>query len=287
MQTVSRREFLGGSAMGIAVAGSLWQGAVELRANPLGMPIGCQLYPVGKMIAQDFEGTLKQLSAIGYKMVELCSPPSYEKSGFAPLVNMKAAEVKKAFKAAGLGCESCHYQFKELKENLDDRIAYARELGLKYMILSTFGLKPGATMDEWARSAGELNKIGERTRKAGIQLGFHNHHFEFKEIDGVLVYDKLMSEFDAKLVKMQFQVAVISLGFQAATYLTKYPGRFISLHLADWSSTGKKSVPVGQGVVDWKQLFAAARKGGVKNYFVEMNMDALKASYPFLHNLKV
>jgi len=196
--------------MGVAVAGSLLQAAGNLCANPLGMPIGCQLYPVGKLIAQDFEGTLKQLSAIGYQIVELCSPPTYEKSGFAPLVKMTAAEVRKAFKDAGLGCESCHYGFKELKENLDDRIAYAKELGLKYMILASFGLKPDATLDDWARAAGELNKIGEQTRKAGIQLGFHNHHFEFKEIGGVLVYDKLMSEFDPKLVKMQFQVAVIS-----------------------------------------------------------------------------
>ncbi|MEN6536507.1 MAG: twin-arginine translocation signal domain-containing protein, partial [Bryobacteraceae bacterium] len=71
MQTISRRDFLGGSAIGVAVAGSLLQGAGNLWANPLGMPIGCQLYPVGKLIAQDFEGTLKQLSAIGYQMVEL------------------------------------------------------------------------------------------------------------------------------------------------------------------------------------------------------------------------
>ena len=142
-------------------------------------------------------------------------------------------------------------------------------------------------MADWMKAAGELNKIGARTKKEGIQLGFHNHNFEFQEIEGVLIYDKLMSEFDPKLVKMQFQVAVISLGYQAATYLKKYPDRFISLHLADWSSTDKKSVPVGAGVVDWKGLFAVAKAGGVENYFVEMNMDALKASYSYLHDLKL
>jgi sugar phosphate isomerase/epimerase len=68
--------------------------------------------------------------------------------------------------------------------------------------------------------------------------------------------------------------------------LAKYPGRFISLHLQDWSPTEKKQVAVGQGVVDWKKLFAAAKTGGVKNYFVELNMDQLKASYPYLHELK-
>ena len=287
MNTISRRQFLGKSAMAVTAAVCLGPGTKQVQADPLGMPIGCQLYPVGKQVAQDFEGTLRQLAAIGYRTIELCSPPSYEKSGFAPLVKMKATEVRKAIEGAGLRCESCHYQFQELKEKLDDRMAYAKELGLKQMILSTFGLRPDASMADWTKAVGELNKIGERTKKEGIQLGFHNHNFEFREIDGVLVYDKLMSAFDPKLVKMQFQVAVVSLGYQAATYLKKYPGRFISLHLADWSSTEKKSVPVGAGAVDWKGLFAAAKIGGVENYFVEMNVDALKASYPYLHDLKL
>ncbi len=287
MNAISRRQFLAQGALTIAAGTCLGPAARSLRADPLGLPIGCQLYPVGKQIAQDFEGTLRQLAAIGYRTIELCSPPSYEKSGFAPLVKMTAAQVRKAFEVAGLRCESCHYQFQELKDKLDDRIAYAKELGLKHMILSTFGLRKDASMADWMKAVGELNKIGEQVKKQGIQLGFHNHNFEFQQIDGVLIYDKLMSEFDSKLVKMQFQVAVISLGYQAATYLQRYPGRFCSLHLADWSSTEKRPVPVGSGVVDWKGLFTAAKAGGVENYFVEMNMDALKASYPFLHDLKV
>lgn len=287
MNTISRRRFLGQSALTVAAGACLGSAAGPVQAEPLGLPIGCQLYSVREQIARDFEGTLRQLAAIGYRTVELCSPPGYEKSGFAPLVKMKAAEVRKAFEAAGLRCESSHYQFRELKDNLDDRIAYAKELGLKHMVLSTFGLPRSASLADWMKAAGALNKIGEQVKKQGIQLGFHNHNFEFQEIDGALIYDKLMSEFDPKLVKMQFQVAVISLGYQAATYLNKYPGRFSSLHLADWSATEKKSVPVGAGVVDWKGLFAAAKTGGVENYFVEMNMDALKASYPYLRDLKV
>ena len=287
MKTISRRQFLGQSAVTVAAATYLWPAAGPLRADPLKLPIGCQLYPVGKMVGQDFEGTLRQLAAIGYQTIELCSPPSYISSGFAPLVKMKAADLRKTIEAAGLRCESCHYQFQELKDSLDDRLAYAKELGLKQMIVAALGLPQKATLADWAKAAGELNRLGERTKAADIQLGFHNHNFEFKEIDGVLIYDKLMSELDPKFVKMQFQVAVISLGYEAATYLTKYPGRFISLHLADWSSTDKKPVPVGAGVVNWEKLFAAAKIGGVQNYFVEMNLDALKASYPYLHNLKV
>jgi sugar phosphate isomerase/epimerase len=142
-------------------------------------------------------------------------------------------------------------------------------------------------MDDWRRAADELNKIGAEIQKAGLQTGFHNHDFEFKQFDGVLVYDELMNRLDPKLIKMQFQVAVISLGYEAATFFTKYPGRFISAHLADWSSADKKTVAVGKGVVDWKKLFAAAKTGGVKNYFVEVDQDEMKSSYPYLHNLKV
>ena len=276
MYSVSRREFM---AVGATVA--------ALKADPLGLPIGCQTYPVRDELGKDFDGTLKQLSAIGYKAIEMCSPPGYERAGYGPLVGMKASEMKQRIKAAGLGCESCHYQFRELKENLEDRIAFAKELGLKQIVLSTFGLRPDATMAEWVQAARDLNKIAGQINKAGLRAGFHNHNFEFKEIDGVLVYDKLMSELDPKLVKMQFQVSVISEGYNAADFMTKYPGRFCSLHLQDWSATEKKQVPVGQGIVDWKKVFAAAKNGGVKNYFVEMNMDALKVSYPYLHSLKV
>jgi sugar phosphate isomerase/epimerase len=279
--SISRRQFLGRSAAGLAL------GAVALPADPLGLPVGCQTYPVREALGKDFGGTLKQLAAIGYRTIEMCSPPGYAKSGYGPLVDMKAAEIRDRIQAAGLGCESCHYQFRELKENLDDRIAYAKELGLKQMVLSTFGLRPDAKLDDWTRAAGELNQIAERIHEAGMQVGFHNHNFEFQQIDSVLVYDKLMSVFDPKLVRMQFQVSVISLGYEAATFMTKYPGRFLSIHLQDWSTTEKKPVPIGQGVVDWKKLFAAAKKGGVKNYFVEMNMDAMVASYPYLHTLHV
>ena len=111
------------------------------------------------------------------------------------------------------------------------------------MVLSSFGLPRRGHAGRLEAGAAELNKIGETTQKAGMQLGFHNHNNEFKELDGVLIYDELMRTFDPKLVKMQFQVAVISLGFEAATYLKKYPGRFLSMHLADYSTAEKKAVP--------------------------------------------
>lgn len=269
---VNRRQFLGTAATALA-----------LRADPLGMPIGCQTWPVRQDLAKDFEGTLRGLALIGFKTIEMCSPASY--ADFRPLAGLSAAQMRKTIEGAGLRCVSCHYNFRELKENLDERMAFARELGLKQMVLSSFGLPAKASMADYKQAATDLNRVGERTQKAGIQLGYHNHHNEFEERDGVLIYDELMRTFDAKLVKMQFQVAVISLGFEAATYLKKYPGRFLSMHLADYSATDKAAVAVGSGVVDWKKLFAAAKAAGVQNYFVEMDLREMKLSYDYLHTL--
>jgi len=270
---------------GLATAEYLARGAARLHADPLGLPIGCQTWPVREMIGKDFDGTLRRLAAEGFRNIEMCSPPGYEKSGFGPLARMKASELRERIRAAGLGCESCHFGFGELKDHLDERLAWAKELGLKQMIIATFGLPKEATLADWMRAADGANKLGERTRKAGIQLGFHNHDFEFQKLDGQLIYDKLMGQLDPEAVKMQFQVSVVRLGYQAADFFEKYPGRFISTHLQDWSPAERKEVPLGQGVVDWKRVFAAAKSGGVRNYFVEMDPDAMKASVPFLHTL--
>ncbi len=277
MRTISRREWLGGAA-GASLASRLFRG------DPLGMPIGVQTWIVREAIQKDFPGTLKLLADSGFRAIEMCSPPGY---GWTSLTSMSAAQMRQTIASAGLRCESCHYQFSELKRSLDDRIAFAKDLGLTQMVVSTFALPNSATMADWQAAAAQLNTMGEKTQKAGIQLGFHNHEFEFRQIDGVLVYDKLMGGlFDPKLIKMQFQVGVISLGYKAQTYMQKYPGRFLSMHLADYSPAEKKQVPLGQGAVNWPELFAAAKTAGVKNYFVEMDLDLMKASIPYLHSLK-
>jgi len=259
--------------------------ALRSQAAPLGLPIGFQSWTVRERLAQDFAGTLRQMAGLGYQTVEMCSPPGYITSGFGPLASLKAPEMRRIIESAGLKCESCHYSFQELKENLDERIAFAKELGLKQMVASGFWLKSDAKLADWLHSCDELNKIGQRTQQAGLQLGFHNHHFEFAKLEGVLIYDAIMGALDPQMVKMQFQVAVVNIGFEAATYFAKYPGRFISIHLSDWSSAEKKTVPLGQGIVDWKKLFAAAKTGGVKNYFVEMDFPTFKPSAAYLSQM--
>jgi sugar phosphate isomerase/epimerase len=129
--------------------------------------------------------------------------------------------------------------------------------------------------------------MAQKAANAGIQQGLHNEEFELTTVDGKRTYDILFDLLDPKLVKFQFQVSTISAGYDAADYFTRYPGRFFSMHVQGWSAKTRKIVPVGQGTLDWKKIFRAAKTGGVRNYFVEMALPMMQASVPYLRNLEV
>jgi sugar phosphate isomerase/epimerase len=287
MLVMSRRAFVKNAATQAAAASFLAAGALELRANPLGLPIGCQTWPVRDMIAQDFPGTIKQLAAAGFQAVELCSPVGYADNNFAGLAKYTGAELRRILGDAGVTCTSSHFTIIELRENQAARIAWAKDVGLTQMLVPTLGGPDKPTMDDVKQAAEEYNKMGERAAAAGIQQGLHNEGFELSAVDGKRTYDVLLGLLDPRLVKFQFQVSTISQGFDAAEYFTKYPGRFISMHVQGWSAQTKKIMPVGQDTLDWKKIFTAAKTGGIKNYFVEMNLEMMKASVPYLRELHV
>jgi sugar phosphate isomerase/epimerase len=288
MPAISRRTFLRNSAAQGAGIGILAAtGALRLRANPLGMSMGCQTWPVREMIAKDFPGTIRQLAAAGFQSIELCSPVGYADSGFGSLAKYQGAELGKILRDEGVSCVSSHFEIEELRANQDERIAWAKDLRLTQMLVPTLNGPKNPSMDDVKRAADEYNKMGEKAARAGIQQGLHNEEFELSMVDGKRTYDLLFGLLDPKLVKFQFQVSTISRGYDAAEYFTKYPGRFISMHVQGWSAENKKIMPVGQDSLDWKKIFSAAKTGGIKNYFVEMNLDLMKASVPFLRNLQV
>ncbi len=287
MAAISRREFFRKTAADAAVVGFIASQSARLRANPLGMPIGCQTWPVRTLIAKDFPGTIKLLADTGFERIELCSPAGYKDSGFGEIGKYKGDELRKILGDAGVKCESSHFTMSELRSSLPERIAWAKDVGLTQMMVPTLSGPQKPTMDDVKRAADEYNKIAEQTAKAGIQQGLHNEGFELSEVDGRRTYDILLELLDPKLVKFQFQCSTISRGYDAAEYFTKYPGRFISMHVQDWSPETKQTMAVGQGTMDWKKIFTAAKTAGIKNYFVEMNLDLMKASVPYLKGLEV
>lgn len=280
----SRRKFIKNSAVSVGAAALMSQ--LPLRAFGFGAEnlksFGFQVWTIREKLIQDFPGTLKMMAGLGYKEVEMCSPLGYSNAGFEPLNNMSGKEMKKIVEDAGLKCTSSHFNMGELRDHLENRIEWAHGLGMKQMMAASFWLPKDASVDDYRRAADELNAIGEKTKKAGIQMGFHNHHMEFEKRGDELIYDALLDQFDPELVKMQFQVAVVNIGYKAADYFRKHPGRFISAHLADWSSAKDAQVPIGQGVIDWDDFFEAAKTGGVKNFYLEMAPEMFEPSAEFL-----
>src|SRR6266496_3681164 len=286
MSAISRREFVRNATEATAAA-LLLSDAMDLRANPLGLPIGCQTWPVREMVAKDFSGTIQKLAQAGFQTIELCSPVGYADSGFAGLAKYNGAGLRKILNDAGVSCISSHFSIQELRDNQDSRIAWAKDVGLTQMIVPSLDGPKKPAMDDVKRAADEYNKMGEGSAKAGIQQGLHNEDFELSKVEGKRTYDILFELLDPKLVKFQFQVSTISEGYDAAEYFNKYPGRFFSMHVQGWSSKTKKIVPVGKDTLDWKNIFAAAKTGGVKNYFVEMDLPMMKTSVPYLKALQV
>ncbi len=287
MPLQSRREFIKAAAAGVAAGAVLSTGEPALRADPLGLPIGCQTWPVRAMIAKDFRGALKELAGAGFQTIELCSPVGYADSGFAGLQKYSGAELRGILHDAGLTCTSSHFSINELRENQDASIAWAKDVGLTQMLVPSLDGPKNPSMDDVKRAADEYSRMGERAAAAGIVQGLHNEDFEVSKVGGQRTYDLLFQLLDPKSVKFQFQVSTISDGFDAVEYFTKYPGRFISMHVQGWSAKTRKIVPVGQDTLDWKKIFSSAKAAGVQNYFVEMDLPMMKASVPFLHHLQV
>ncbi len=308
MPVVSRRGFLRKSATDAAVAGLLSAAARELHGAPIGIPIGSQTYPHRQRIKDgDFAGLCKDMADLGVGSLELCSPGYGE---FASLSDGKQA--RKVMEDHGLKCPSAHFEMRELRTRQPEMIAWAKDIGMTQMGTATLSgqMQNGVTtMDAVKRAADEYNKIGAEAAKAGLQQFLHDEGFELSKVEDRLTYEVLLELLDPKLVKMQFQMSAMRTVGDPVMYFTKYPGRFTSMHLQGVdlnaplpAARGGQGAPVGQGgrgggrpaglavgkdSLDWAKIFAAAKAGGLKNYFVEQNWDLTVQSVTYLKTLSV
>jgi sugar phosphate isomerase/epimerase len=304
MLGISRRNFLKAASASAALA-ALGTDASWLMANPLGLPLGLQLYSVRDLLPKDYEGTLRQLSALGYREVEA--------AGF---FGRSAVDVKKAMEQAGLHCVSAHYSYADLAPHLDEVIQYGKALSLGYIICASPGLPEGSpaksadarvnreamTLNDWRWNAEQFNKIGERVNAAGIKFGYHNHTVEFHTLGGVVIYDELLRLTDPAKVTMELDCGwMIVAGKSPVDYLTRYPTRFSMLHVKDFKLSGTPgsdtepppSAELGRGSIDYRPIFVAAKKADIKHAFVEQEqydmppMEALKIDAEYMQALKV
>jgi sugar phosphate isomerase/epimerase len=160
----------------------------------------------------------------------------------------------------------------------------------------------GIRLDDWKANADLFNHIGERMQAAGITFAYHNHNIDFRTYDGVSGYDTVMARIDPRLVKLELDCGwVVSAGLDPVDDLTRYPDRYVMLHLKDLRhdhipNTDLKmaSTELGKGIVDWPRLLRAAGKTAVKGLYVEQeppfassSLDSVRASFDYLQTLQM
>jgi sugar phosphate isomerase/epimerase len=303
MSSLTRRRFLVQS--GRVAAAALASGWALRRAggNPMGRPVGIQLYTVNLTMESDPVGTLKKIRQMGFGEVEC--------AGFGKL---SAAEFRRLLDDAGLTCPSAHLTFDI--DSLDATFAQAHALGATYATSSSLNSlvaeiapaattpRPGMSLEEAKRTAQLANRIGTAARRAGLTYVYHNHASEFADVgDGSVGYDLLLRETDANLVKFEIDCGwMVFAGRNPVDYFNKYPNRFPMIHVKDFLPRQKDvsgtsnteemlGAELGRGVVDYKPIFAAAQKAGLQHYFAEQEgpfsrMDQLHAAqvaYDYLH----
>jgi sugar phosphate isomerase/epimerase len=275
------------------------------------LPIGIQLYTVGKPYGDDPAGTLKQLKSLGYGEVETSVLPK-----------LSAKEQKVLIDAAGLSCPSVHLQL--MGPDLDAAFADARTLGAHYAVSSVLrefspefmkaakvamaGGKvelpalPALGLDGFKKTAAMMNEVGRKAKAAGLQYAYHNHNFEFEKMpDGSPGYDLLLKETDPDLVKFEIDCGWMEVaGADPVHYFSAYPGRFRMLHIKDFKPVAKPTIDLtgagrpqgadlGTGFVKYEPIFAAGKTAGVEHVFVEQEMpfpvsqlDSAKVDYAYL-----
>jgi sugar phosphate isomerase/epimerase len=299
MAQLSRRAFIESAVAAAGAAGFLAANAPRLRANPLGLPIGSQIYPTRSML-KDFPAYVKMMADIGVTRLELCSPIGYG-AEFTALAN--GTEVRTILADHGMKAESSHFTMAELRNSQQKSIEWAKQVGISQMVTATLGDGNGGntpTLDQVKRAADEYNVIAAVAAKAGMQQGLHNEGFEVSMVEGRRTYDLLLELLDPKLVAFQFQMSTITVGLVGAEYFLKYPGRFNSMHLQDVDMNApvpppvaggragrRPQVTVGKGTIDWVKTFTAAKAAGVTSYYVEQNWDLTQQSVAYLKTLVV
>lgn len=277
MRMISRRGFFQ------TAAGAGLLSIAELSGAPLGLPIGSQTYPHRQRIKDgDFAGLCKDLAGIGVGSLELCS------TGYAEFASLSdGKQTRRIIEDHGLICPSAHFSMKELRTKQAQLIDWAKDIGMTQMGTASLGGRAPTTMDAVKAAAEEYNRIAETAAKSGMQQFLHDEGFEMSKVDGRLTYEVLLELLDPKLVKMQFQMSAMRAVGDPVMYFTKYPGRFLSMHLqgVDLSGRGGAGVAVGKDSLDWPKIFAAAKGGGLKNYFVEQSWDLTVQSVAYLKTI--
>ncbi|HCE56605.1 MAG TPA: xylose isomerase [Prolixibacteraceae bacterium] len=277
-----RRDFLKISAAGALGVIALGPMGCKPGAKPAIQPVdrksfgvGLQLYTIRDAMTADVPGTLKKLSDLGYKNLELANYADGKFYGYVP------AEFKKMVNDLGMDIVSSHTSVEAAGITMESARKMAEDhalLGVKYCV-QPWVEEVDRNIESYKKMIADWNQVGAVMKEVGIQFGYHNHNFEFANIDGVVpYYDIFMPEMDANLITMELDMYwATKAGQDPVEMFNKYPGRFQLFHFKDMA---QQSAPfydvikdditsVGAGLIDFKRIYAARETAGMKYLFVE------------------
>lgn len=263
--------------------------------------VGLQLYSVRKAMANDFEGTLKAVSEIGYKYVE-----------FAGYFGKSADEINALLKKYGLVCESVHQTLTiNDAEKARAEVEFLKAIGVKYVFIPWYEKTKLAGTDAWAETLANFKKMAKLLSENGMTLGYHNHDFEFERYDGKFLHDHIFDEIGRENIIPELDTCWVRYaGLDPAAKIREFSGYVPVVHLKDFTCKklasgpvydliGAESVlkedngfrfrPVGQGMQSFDEILAACEASGTHTLVVEQDdsyeegeLSAVKASYEFL-----
>ena len=290
----SRRDFISVCATGALGALAFSQYACKSKGtakttevDPKSFGIGLQLYTIRDAMDVDVPGSLKKVTDMGYKYIELAKYEDGKFYGYEP------EEFKKMVEDLGMVILSSHTQVEAHGITLENAKKIADDhakLGVKYCVQPWIVEEARTTIASYQKMAADWNQVGEIMKGVGIQFGYHNHNFEFDVVEGKVPYfDVMLAELDPALVTMEIDLFwTIKAGHNPVEIFKKYPGRFQLFHMKDmftneapfFTTVGVTDfAPVGAGVINFKEILAAKDIAGTKHMIVEQ--DSTKDGKPF------
>lgn len=279
---LNRRHFIKQTGT-LALSGLLANPLLETLDFAKSKKVGLQLFTLFNILDEDVKGNLKKVADLGFKEIE----SAFSKKG--GYYGMTHKEFKKVVEDLGMVWLSHHTlgaPFKprpgfdtskmpkmvNLRDNAQEVVDQIKEAGVKYLVCAN---TPIETLDEVKGSTEVLHKTGELAKKAGLTFCFHNHDKEFIAVEGQIPFDMFASQVSADLLHFELDLAWASkAGIDPVALFEKHPKRFPLWHVKDMDKEFKTILPVGEGIIDYKRIFAHAKTAGMKHFFVEHDMPA-------------
>jgi sugar phosphate isomerase/epimerase len=272
----TRRSFLKTTTASIAAAcavGAGCDGTFMSGKSKRKIPVGLQLYSVRTECQKDLPATIKAVADIGYQGVE-----------FAGFYDYSAKDIRKLLDDNGLKCCGSHTPLDDLLgDKLPKTIEFNKTIGNKYMIVPWLDPNKYNSVEGWKEAADMFNELAEKVKPHKMQVGYHNHSHEFTPIDGQMPWDIFFGN-TRKDVIMQCDTGNAMVGGgEVIPYLKRYPGRAVTIHLKEYSTTNKNAV-LGEGDIPWEELLTLCETvGGTKWYIIEEEKDV----YPPLKTVEL